>query len=180
MLIIEVDSHVKDARRQEKAFAKRGVKKVINTDWQEVDEASRIFDLGSEERGADLGTGEGKTLLLVDDEEAIRQIGQELLEDMGYQVLLAKDGREAVDLYSKNRDEIDIVLLDIVMPNMGGSEAYDRLKQINPKVKVLVWSGANINDVATKMLKRGCHGFIHKPFSIKQLSKKIREIVDKE
>ena len=170
----------KRALPSRKGVSKKGVKKVIDTNCQEVDEASGVLDLGSEKQGVDLGTGESKTLLLVDDEDAIRQIGQELLEDMGYQVLLAKDGKEAVELYRKNRNEIDIVLLDIVMPNMGGSEAYDRLRQINPKVKVLLWSGANINDVATKMLKRGCNGFIHKPFSIKRLSEKIREILDKE
>jgi CheY-like chemotaxis protein len=152
------------------------VKTVVNTAYQEVDEVPATL---SKQARADLAVRERKTLLLVDDEDAIRQIGQELLEDMGYNVLLAKNGQEAVEVYQKKRDEIDIILLDIIMPVMGGREAYDRLKEINPKVKVLVWSGANVDNVANQMLKRGCKGFIHKPFSIKRLSETIRKILDK-
>jgi len=122
------------------------------------------------------GTG---TVLLVDDEEIILEVGRELLEAIGYRVLAAKDGKEAVQVYEKNRDEIDIVLLDIVMPNMGGGEAYDRMKKINPDVKVLLLSGYSINGGAREILKRGCDGFIQKPFDMKQLSQSIRNILDK-
>jgi two-component system cell cycle sensor histidine kinase/response regulator CckA len=120
-----------------------------------------------------------ETVLLVDDEEAIRQVGQELLEAMGYRVLLAKDGREAVELYAKNRDDIDLVLLDIVMPHMGGADAYERMKQMNPDVKVLLLSGYSIDGEAAEILKRGCNGFIQKPFTMRELSGKIRDIVEK-
>ena len=123
------------------------------------------------------GTG---TVLLVDDEETILQVAQELLETMGYRVLLARNGREAVEAYRKNQDDIDIVLLDIVMPNMGGAEAYDLMKQINPNIKVLLSSGYSINGEATKIIKRGCNAFIQKPFTMKELSRKIREILDKK
>jgi two-component system cell cycle sensor histidine kinase/response regulator CckA len=123
------------------------------------------------------GTG---IVLLVDDEEAILQVAQELLEAMGYRVLLARNGREAVEAYRKNQDDIDIVLLDIVMPNMGGAEAYDLMKQINPNIKVLLSSGYSINSEATKIIKRGCDAFIQKPFTMKELSRKIREILDKK
>ncbi len=123
------------------------------------------------------GTG---TVLLVDDEEVILKVGEELLETMGYRVLIARDGKEAVEIYRKNKDDIDIVLLDMVMPNMGGSEAYDRMKEINPKVKVLLSSGYSINGQATEILERGCDGFIQKPFSVKKLSRKIREILCKK
>ncbi|MBW1859880.1 MAG: PAS domain S-box protein, partial [Deltaproteobacteria bacterium] len=75
------------------------------------------------------GTG---SVLLVDDEELVLEVGKELLEVMGYRVLAAKDGREAVEIYRKNQDDIDIVVLDMVMPGMGGGEAFDRLKEINP------------------------------------------------
>jgi two-component system cell cycle sensor histidine kinase/response regulator CckA len=119
-------------------------------------------------------------VLLVDDEDAIRGVGRELLEAMGYKVLLAGDGREAVKLYKNKQDEIDIVLLDIVMPNMGGGETYDKLKEVNPDVKVLLFSGYTINGQAKEILERGCDGFIQKPFDAKELSSKLREILDKQ
>jgi two-component system cell cycle sensor histidine kinase/response regulator CckA len=119
-------------------------------------------------------------VLLVDDEDAIRGVGRELLEAMGYKVLLAGDGREAVNLYKNKQDEIDVVLLDIVMPNMGGGETYDKLKEVNPDVKVLLFSGYTINGQAKEILERGCDGFIQKPFDAKDLSSKLREILNKQ
>jgi len=98
---------------------------------------------------------------------------------MGYRVRTATDGREAVEVYEKNRDDIDIVILDMVMPNMGGSEAYDQMKEINPEIKVLLLSGYSIDGRATEILNRGCDGFIQKPFTMKQLSAKLREILDR-
>jgi len=120
------------------------------------------------------------TVLLVDDEEVILEVGRELLEVMGYRVLIARDGQEAIQVYKKNRNEIDIVLLDMVTPNVGGGEAYDRIKEINPDVKVLLSSGYSIDGEATEILKRGGDGFIQKPFDIKQLSQSIRKILDKQ
>jgi two-component system cell cycle sensor histidine kinase/response regulator CckA len=120
------------------------------------------------------GTG---TVLLVDDEEVILEVGQDLLEAMGYRVLTARDGKEAVEVYRKNRDVIDIVVLDMVMPTMDGGSAYDRMKEINPDVRVLLSSGYSIDGEATEIMARGCDGFIQKPFNIKGLSKKIREIL---
>ena len=121
-----------------------------------------------------------ETVLLVDDEETIRQVGQELLEAMGYRVLMARDGNEALEVYKKNRDDIDIVILDMVMPNMGGGEAYDRMKEINPDAKVLLSSGFSIDGEASEILERGCNGFIQKPFTMNELSGKIGEILGKE
>ncbi len=123
------------------------------------------------------GTG---TVLLVDDEDVIQEVGKNLLEAMGYRVLLAGDGKEAVEVYGKNRDVIDIVILDMVMPNMGGGEAYDCVKEINPDIKVLLSSGYSIDGEATKILERGCNGFIQKPFRMNELAEKIREILDKK
>jgi CheY-like chemotaxis protein len=123
------------------------------------------------------GTG---TVLLVDDEEVVLEVGQELLEATGYQVLTAKEGKEAVKVYRKNGDNIDIVVLDMVMPIMGGGEAYDRMKEINPDIRVLLSSGFSIDGEASEILERGCDGFIQKPFTMKQLSGKIKEILGKE
>jgi PAS domain S-box-containing protein len=120
------------------------------------------------------GTG---TVLLVDDEEVILEVGRELLEALGYRVLLAQDGKEAVKVYGKNQDKIDIVVLDVVMPGMGGGEAYDRMKDINPDIKVLLSSGFSIDGEASKILERGCNGFIQKPFTMKELSGEIGKIL---
>lgn len=117
------------------------------------------------------------TVLLADDEESVLEVGHELLKAIGYRVLTAGDGKEAVEIYRKNRDEIDIVLLDMIMPNMGGGEAYDRMKEINPDVKVLLLSGFSIDGAAHEILERGCNGFIQKPFTIKELSGKISKIL---
>jgi CheY-like chemotaxis protein len=123
------------------------------------------------------GTG---TVLLVDDEEVILEVGRELLEALGYRVVLAQDGKEAVKVYGKNQDKIDIVVLDVVMPGMGGGEAYDRMKDINPDIKVLLSSGFSIDGEASKILERGCNGFIQKPFTMKELSGEIAKILKRE
>jgi CheY-like chemotaxis protein len=107
-------------------------------------------------------------------------VARELLEVMGYRVLTATDGKEAVEVYKKNRDETDIVLLDMIMPNMGGSEAYDRMKEINPDIRALLSSGFSIDGEASEILERGCDGFIQKPFSMKELSGKIMDILEKK
>jgi CheY-like chemotaxis protein len=99
---------------------------------------------------------------------------------LGYKVLSAGNGKEAVEVYSNNKDKIDIVILDMIMPEMGGGKAYDKMKEINPDIKVLLSSGYSVNGDATKILERGCDGFIQKPFNMKQLSKSIREILDKQ
>ena len=122
------------------------------------------------------GTG---TVLVVDDEDEVLEIAKELLEAMGYRVLKAKDGKEAVEVYKKNQDDINIVVLDMVMPNMGGGEAYDRMKEINPDIKVLLSSGFSIDGEATEIMERGCDGFIQKPFKMKDFSEKIWDILNK-
>jgi CheY-like chemotaxis protein len=119
-----------------------------------------------------------ETVLLVDDEDRIVDIGEKTLKYMGYKVLIARTGKEALERYKKNPAGIDIVILDMIMPEMGGGEVYDRLKEINPHVKVLLSSGYSINGEATEILERGCNGFVQKPFSMKELSQRVREILD--
>jgi PAS domain S-box-containing protein len=120
-----------------------------------------------------------ETILLVDDEKMILDVGQEMLGKMGYNVLLARGGRDAVKVYRQNQDKIDIVILDIIMPDTGGGETYDKIKEINPKIKVLLSSGHSIDGQATELLEKGCNGFIQKPFNIGELSHQIRAILDK-
>ena len=133
-----------------------------------------------EEKGVSGETLKGtETVLLVDDEDRIVDIGKKILEIMGYKVLVARGGKEAIELYKKSQARIDIVVLDMIMPEIGGGEAYDRLKEINPHVRVLLSSGYSINGEATEILERGCNGFVQKPFSMKELSRRIREILGK-
>ena len=127
----------------------------------------------------ELVKGKG-TVLLVDDEEMVLEVGKELLDHLGYEVLLAENGQEALELYKKNQDKIDLVLLDMVMPVMGGGEAFDRMKEINTNVKVLLSSGYSLEGEAKEILKRGCNAFIQKPFKMEQLSQKLMEVLDKK
>jgi PleD family two-component response regulator len=119
------------------------------------------------------------TVLLVDDEEIILDVGSQLLNHIGYDVLFASNGLEAVEVYKKNKDSVDVVILDMVMPDMGGGETYERLKEIDPAVKVLLSSGYGIESAAKELLERGCDGFIQKPFDMAQLSQKIGEVLTK-
>ncbi|MDY6851612.1 MAG: PAS domain S-box protein [Thermodesulfobacteriota bacterium] len=119
-----------------------------------------------------------ETILLVDDEKMIADVGRRMLETMGYTVLTATSGLEAVAVYEENRDGIDLVILDMIMPEMGGGRTYDRLKEINREVKVILSSGYSVNGQAMEILNRGCDGFLQKPFNMKDISAKIREVLD--
>jgi PAS domain S-box-containing protein len=121
-----------------------------------------------------------ETILFVDDEDMVIDIGEKILKDWGYTVLLARSGNEAIEIYEKNKDKIDLVILDMIMPDISGGETYDRMKEINPQIKVLLSSGYSINGQAKEILKRGCNGFIQKPLNLKPLSQKIREILNKQ
>ena len=119
-----------------------------------------------------------ETVLFVDDEEMIIEVAEQLLKRLGYKVLTARSGKEAIKIYEENFQQIDIVVLDMIMPDMGGGETYDGFKMLNSKVKVLLSSGYSVNGQATEILDRGCNGFIQKPFRMKELSQKLREILD--
>lgn len=118
-----------------------------------------------------------ETILIVDDEDIVLNVGVEVLKTLGYQVLAARGGPEAIEIYRQKAGEIDMVILDMIMPEMGGGRVFDAMKGINPAVKVLLASGYSLNGQASNILSRGCGGFIQKPFSIIDLSKKIREIL---
>ena len=120
----------------------------------------------------------GETILFVDDEEINTDVVGSLLETLGYTVLIAKNGQDALKLYKKDHQAIHLVILDMIMPGMGGSETFEKLKEINPEVKVILSSGYSINGQAAEILERGCKGFIQKPFSIDEVSRKIREVLD--
>ncbi len=115
------------------------------------------------------------TVLLVDDEHMILDVGGQMLEKLGYQVLTAPNGKEAIQLFERHKNQIVLVILDMIMPVMGGSETFDKLKLIHPPLKVLLSSGYAVDGQASDILKRGCNGFIQKPFNLEQLSRKTSE-----
>ncbi|MDY6988131.1 MAG: response regulator [Thermodesulfobacteriota bacterium] len=124
-------------------------------------------------------TTKGATILLVDDEKTILDIGGKVLNRLGYHVLRAAGGKKALQVYKEHKDKIDLVILDMKMPDMGGSEVYDRIKEMDPGVRVLLASGYSIDSHVRELLGRGCDGFIEKPYSREELTKTIRDILDK-
>ena len=117
------------------------------------------------------------TILLIDDEETVLEVGVKVLKKMGYTVLEAQSGKQGVDIFAKHKDNIDLVILDMIMPDMGGGEAFDRIKEIDPRVKVLLSSGYSIDGQAGEIMKRGCDGFIQKPFKANALSEKLKQLL---
>jgi two-component system cell cycle sensor histidine kinase/response regulator CckA len=133
----------------------------------------------TEQTPAEVSRGVG-TILLIDDEPFVLDVGKGLLERMGYRVLTATDGPAAVEIFEKQQNMVDMVLLDMIMPGMDGGEVFDRLREINAKVKVLLSSGFSVDGKASHILARGCDGFIQKPFNAKGLSAKVKQILGRE
>jgi len=119
-----------------------------------------------------------ETILLVEDEEVVRSVNRDMLLSMGFDVWAAAGGREAVEIYKQHGKNIDLVLLDIVMPEMGGRGVYEELKRLDPAVRVLLSSGYSVEGQAKEMLERGCQGFIQKPFNLNGLRRSLRAILD--
>ncbi len=121
-----------------------------------------------EERSLPHGKG---TILVVDDEDFIRIFARETLEKLGYQVLEASDGLQAVEIYSSRQKEIDLVILDLIMPKMGGDETFRNLKKIDPEVKVLISSGYGIGEQTGEMMRDPCiRGFVQKPYTVAEIA----------
>ncbi len=103
-----------------------------------------------------------------------------ILQKLGYRTITAGSGQDAIERFRKQRDEIDLVILDMIMPDMNGEQTYLNLKRLDPDVKVLLSSGYSIDGQAAKIMQQGCNGFIQKPFHLQHLSTKIREILDRD
>lgn len=126
---------------------------------------------------ARVAAGAKKTVLVVDDEPANMEVTKEILEILNYNVQTAYTGSEAITIFQEYHGEIDLIILDMIMPGMGGGETFDRLKQIDPDVRVLLSSGYSLEGQAKDILNRGCLGFIQKPYKIEELAKKIEDIL---
>ncbi|MBU1162722.1 MAG: response regulator [Proteobacteria bacterium] len=120
-----------------------------------------------------------ETILIIDDEDMVITVSKEMLDRMGYNVFIARGGKEALEIFKKDKDKIALVILDMIMPDLGGSQVYDVLKEIKPDIKVLLSSGYSIDGQASEIMSRNCDGFIQKPFNMIELSKRIRNILDK-
>jgi PAS domain S-box-containing protein len=120
------------------------------------------------------GTG---TILLVDDEETIRSLGKEILSAFGFSVLTAEDGREALGIFQKAHNQIDLVLLDLMMPHMDGADCFRELKRIKPDIKVIMSSGYNEQEISQRFVGKGLAGFLQKPYQMQQLINMIRKVM---
>ena len=127
---------------------------------------SESIELGSE------------TILLVDDEEYIIDVARLMLEGLGYVLLIANNGHTALELFNEHKEAIDLVILDMVMPDMDGEEVFKEMRSIQPDVKVLFASGYYVIEETSNLLQAGASDFLQKPFNMNQLSTKIRKILE--
>jgi CheY-like chemotaxis protein len=122
--------------------------------------------------------GGRETLLLVDDEEMIRKVGKEVIEALGYKAILASGGLEAIEIYRARKQEIDVIILDMIMPDLDGGRTFDTLVGMNPAIKVILSSGYSLNHEAESIMQRGCKAFIQKPFNAYDLSRVVRAVIE--
>jgi CheY-like chemotaxis protein len=118
-----------------------------------------------------------EVILIIDDEEMVADVTREMLERIGHRVLVANSGRDGIALFRQQKEEIALVVLDMIMPGMTGRETFAMLKTLKPDVRVLLCSGYSFNGQARGILEQGCQGFIQKPFDIEKLCEKIGEIL---
>jgi nitrogen-specific signal transduction histidine kinase len=121
--------------------------------------------------------GEG-TILLIDDEQLIISVGQSMLQRMGYRVIPARSGDDGIRALGRMKGRVDLVILDLIMPGLDGGRTFDRIRKIDPTMRVLLSSGYALDGQAEAVLRKGCNGFIQKPFTIEELSGKIRDVLE--
>ena len=137
----------------------------------------KVEEIGYKDQSVIQGSG---CILVVDDEPSVLDISGRMLKKLGFQVLEACSGRDAIRVFRENLAKIDLVILDMIMPDLGGGEVYDRMRDIQPGVKAILATGYSIDGEAARILKRGCDGVIQKPFSIDRLSRMIHGILESE
>jgi len=120
--------------------------------------------------------GRQPVILFADDDATCLEVGIKMLQELGYKVMDAKDGLEAIEVFKSNQSEVDLVILDMNMPHNGGS-TFDQLKKIDENVRVIIASGYAESQRIREMMEQGCYGFIQKPFNIKSLYKKILNVL---
>jgi CheY-like chemotaxis protein len=121
-----------------------------------------------------------ETILLIDDEKRVTDATCDVIREIGYTVLTANSGMEGIQKYMENSENIDLVILDMVMPGLSGCETFDYIRKINPEVKVLLSCGYSQNGEIGGLLKQGCCGFLQKPYNLNQISDKINSVLKQE
>ena len=124
--------------------------------------------------------GGTETILLVDDAEPSRSVGQEILEEFGYKVITASDGESALELYCKEQKRIDLVLLDLIMPGMNGRECLEELLKVNPRLKVVMTCSGFLGGSTKKLIESKAKGFLSKPYEIGKFPGVIRDALDSD
>jgi two-component system, cell cycle sensor histidine kinase and response regulator CckA len=124
--------------------------------------------------------GGTETILLTDDDESVRMLAERTLAELGYTVLSARNGQDAVEIFSKNREKVSLALLDVVMPLKGGKEAYEEMHRLKPELKVIFMSGYTANSIHESIVLNAGTPFLAKPFGPEALAKKVREILDRD
>lgn len=124
--------------------------------------------------------GGSETILLVDDEGILRDIGKDILEKFGYTVLLAPDGETALEVYRENFEDISLVILDLIMPGMGGKRCLEEILKQDPQAKVVIASGYSINGRTREALDRGARAFVKKPYEVTQMLREVRKVLDQD
>jgi two-component system cell cycle sensor histidine kinase/response regulator CckA len=143
-------------------FSKQTVETKTHRDW---------------ERFPEIPKGNGETILLVDDEKVILELGSNMLQHLGYNIVLAEDGIVAIDLYKKYGNKIALVILDLIMPHLSGKEVFDQLRQINPDVKIIVSTGYAKEELLQPLLDRRANGFLSKPYKIQELAGGVKSAI---
>ena len=128
----------------------------------------------------DIRMSGSETILLVDDDESVRNLGHEMLSKIGHKVITAKSGEAALKLYKSKKDEIDLIMLDLLMPGMGGHKCLEKLLKINSKAKILIASGHSGKESNNTKIEAKAKGFVSKPYKINEISQAIRQIIDSE
>ncbi len=131
-----------------------------------------------EKKEMDMPSGGSETILMVDDEYFVRELGEQILTKFGYSVISAADGESALEIYLKNKDKISLVILDLIMPGMGGKKCLDEFLKKYPEIKVVIASGFSPDGDAKSAMGAGAKGFISKPYNIRNMLKEIREVLD--
>ena len=119
-----------------------------------------------------------ETILIVDDHETIWDFLIEALQRLGYSVLLAENGLDAIEIYKENPNEVDLVLLDMVMPKLGGHQTFYKIREIDPEAKILLSSGYVSQEEVNDLLEQGAKGFLPKPHRISVMASAVRKILD--
>jgi len=122
--------------------------------------------------------GGKETILVVDDDQNIQKLGEEILTRVGYDVMVARDGESALEIYRSQQKQIDLTILDLIMPGMGGVRCLQKLVEINPDAKILIASGHTVDGDKKESIGKWARGFVGKPYDVGKILHAVREVLD--